>query len=111
MSRSGLGIHVKRYETGNDAIADWLDQYTVTCQDAEVPQAKLHAAYTSACRQSSRRPASKQVFGRRLKMLRPRIEMAQRSLGGHRVWVYAGIDLRSRGADERHGDEVAIRLK
>jgi putative DNA primase/helicase len=104
-------IHVTSFETGNDAIAAWLDQYTVTCQDAEVPQAKLHAAYTSACRQSSRRPASKQVFGRRLKMLRPRIEMAQRSLGGHRVWVYAGIDLRSRGADERHGDEVAIRLK
>jgi hypothetical protein len=92
-------IKVKRYQSANDAMAAWLDEHTVASQDVEVPQSELHAAYTSACRQSSRRPASKQLFGRRLQMLRPQIEMAQRSRDGRRVWVYIGIDLRDRVSD------------
>jgi putative DNA primase/helicase len=103
-------IKVKRYQAANDALAAWLDQHTVASQDAEVPQSELHAAYTSSCRQSSRRPASKQLFGRRLQMLRPQIEMAQRSRDGRRVWVYTGIDLRDR-ADEPTGDKLSINLE
>jgi putative DNA primase/helicase len=103
-------IKVKRYQSANDGLAAWLDEHTVASLDAEVPQSELHAAYTSACRQSSCRPASKQLFGRRLQMLRPHIEMAQRSRAGRRVWVYVGIDLRGR-ANEPTGDKLSINLE
>jgi phage/plasmid-associated DNA primase len=67
---------VRRYQATNDALAEWLEEYTVACPDASVLQADLHAAYESHCRQSYRRPPSKQMFGRRLQTLRPHIEMA-----------------------------------
>ncbi len=82
---------VRRYQTTNDALALWLDQNTVASPDASVPQADLHAAYESHCRQFCRRPLSKQTFGRRLRELRPQLDLAQRSLEGRRAWVYTGI--------------------
>jgi putative DNA primase/helicase len=97
-------IKLKSYQAANDALSDWLDQHTIISQDAEVPQSELHTAYTSDCRQSCRRAPSKQLFGRRLQMLRPQIEMAQRSVAGRRVWVYGGIDFRNRGVNETTGD-------
>ena len=94
---------LKRYQAANDALAAWLDEHTVADPDAVVPQSDLHRAYSSHCRQSSRRPASKQMFGRRLRALRPGIESAQRTVAGRRAWVYAGINLRDKAADEGPG--------
>jgi P4 family phage/plasmid primase-like protien len=85
---------VRRYQAANDVLAAWLDEHTVAAPDAVVPQRDLHRAYSSHCRQSSRRPASRQMFGRRLRALRPGIESTQRTVAGRRAWVYAGINLR-----------------
>jgi putative DNA primase/helicase len=85
---------VKRYQAANDALAAWLDEHTVSSPDVAVPQADLHGAYAAHCLQSCRRPASKQMFGRRLRTLRPDAEPAQRTVAGRRAWVYAGINLR-----------------
>jgi P4 family phage/plasmid primase-like protien len=87
---------LKRYQAANDALAAWLDEHTVAAPDAVVPQTDLHSAYSMHCRQSSRRPVSKQMFGRRLRALRPDIESIQRTVAGRRAWVYTGIDLRER---------------
>jgi putative DNA primase/helicase len=91
---------LKRYQAANDLLATWLDEHTVTAPGAVVPQRDLHEAYSSHCRQSSRIPASRQIFGRRLRALRPGIESTQRTLRGRRAWVYAGINLRSKAADQ-----------
>jgi putative DNA primase/helicase len=91
---------LKKYQATNDALALWLDQHTIVSPDASVPQADLHAAYESHCRQSCRGPASKQRFGRRLRELRPHIESAQRTVAGRRAWVYGGIALRDRADGE-----------
>jgi len=72
-------IEVQRYQAANDAIGAWLDEYTVASHEATVPQSELHAANASPCHRSSRRPASKQAFGRLLRMLRPNTEPAQRT--------------------------------
>ena len=40
---------------------------------------------------------TKQMFGRRLRALRPEIEEAQRTFEGKRQWVYLGLGLRNRG--------------
>lgn len=85
---------VKRYQTTNDVLAEWLEQHTVTSPDGSVPQADLQAAYESHYRQSCRRPPSKQMLGRRLRELLRHIELGQRSFAGRRAWVYAGISIR-----------------
>jgi putative DNA primase/helicase len=92
-------VELKRYQAANDLLAAWLDEHTVAGPDEVVPQSDLHRAYSSYCRQSSRRPASKQMFGRRLRALRPGIESTQRTVAGQRAWMYTGIDLRDEGAD------------
>jgi P4 family phage/plasmid primase-like protien len=101
-------VELKRYQAANDLLAAWLDEYTVEAPDAVVPQRDLHRAYSSHCQQSSRRPASKQMFGRRLRALRPAIESGQRTVAGRRAWVYAGIDLRDKTANEgpKHGPRM-----
>ena len=87
-------IAVRKYQAANDAIAAWLDEHTVASDKAIIPQSELHAAYASHCRQSGRRPVSKQAFGRLLRMLRPNNEPAQRTIAGRRTWVYTCIALR-----------------
>jgi putative DNA primase/helicase len=91
---------VRSYQAANDAFASWLDQHTVESPDASVPQADLHAAYESHCRRSCRRSPTKQMFGRRLREMRPHIELGQRSFAGRRAWVYGGIALRDRADGE-----------
>lgn len=93
-------VELKRYQAAKDALAAWLDEHTVADPDAVIPQSDLHRAYSSHCQQSSRRPASKQMLGRRLRTLRPGIEPIQRTIAGRRAWVYAGINLRDKAADE-----------
>jgi putative DNA primase/helicase len=90
-------IQLKMYQAAVDTLAAWLDQNTIDVPTAEVLQSDLYAAYLFDCRQFCRRPASKQLFGRRLQTLRPHIDAAQRSCAGRRVWVYLGIDLRNGG--------------
>ncbi len=97
--REGLS-ELKRYQAANDSLAAWLDEHTVEAPDAVVPQSDLHRVYSSHCQQSSRRPASKQMFGRRLRALRPGIESSQRTVAGRRAWVYAGINLREKASDD-----------
>lgn len=91
---------VRRYQASNDALAAWLDERTVASHDEVVPQAELHAAYALHCRQACRRPASKQLFRRRLRALRRDVEPIQRMVAGRRAWLYAGINLRDKPADE-----------
>ncbi len=87
-------LAVQTYQAANDAISAWLDEHTTVSADAIVPQAELYAAYAAHSRHCGRRPASKQGFGRLLKALRPDAEPAQRTVGGRRTWVYAGISIR-----------------
>ncbi len=93
-------VELKRYQAANDALAAWLDEHTVADPDAVIHQSDLHRAYSGHCQRVSRRPASKQMFGRSLRTLRPGIEPAQRTIAGRWVWVYAGINLRNNGTDE-----------
>jgi phage/plasmid-associated DNA primase len=86
---------LERYQAENDELAAWFDEHTTACPDVAVPQSELHGAYTRHCRRSYRRPASKQMFGRRLRTLRPQALSAQRTVAGRRTWVYAGISLKS----------------
>jgi P4 family phage/plasmid primase-like protien len=92
---------VRRYQASNDALAAWLDEHTVAGPEVMISQSELHGAYATHCRRSSQSPASKQIFGRRLRTLRPNVEPTQRTLCGRRTWVYAGIALRENPAGDR----------
>jgi putative DNA primase/helicase len=78
-----------------DPLAHWLSTETIRSGAASIPQDHLHAAYAVACARSNRPILSKQMFGRRLRALRPEIEEAQRMTDGRRQWVYLGIALHS----------------
>jgi putative DNA primase/helicase len=104
-------IALKRYQASNDGLAAWLEEHTVASHEAAIPQSDLHAAYALHCRRCSRRPASKQAFGRLLRALRPDTEPTQRTLGGRRTWVYVGIALRGaadKGPREEHVESLEI---
>jgi len=92
---------LRRYQSANDALAAWLDEHTVAAPEAMIPQSELHGAYATHCRRASRSPTSKQIFGRRLRTLRPNVEPTQRTLCGRRTWVYAGIALRENPAGDQ----------
>jgi phage/plasmid-associated DNA primase len=82
-------------QQATDPLAHWLATETTRSGAASIPQDHLHAAYAVACARSNRPILSKQMFGRRLRALRPEIEEAQRMIDGRRQWVYLGIGLRS----------------
>ena len=92
---------LRRYQSANDALAAWLDEHTVAAPETMIPQSELHGAYATHCRRARRSPASKQIFGRRLRTLRPNVEPTQRTLCGRRTWVYAGIALRENPAGDQ----------
>jgi hypothetical protein len=78
-----------------DPLAHWLATETTRPGAASIPQDHLHVAYAAACAWSNRPILSKQMFGRRLRALRPETEETQRITDGGRQWVYLGIALRS----------------
>jgi putative DNA primase/helicase len=82
-----------------DPLARWLNTETTRCGAASIAQDRLHAAYAVACAHLNRPIMSKQIFGRRLRLLRPEIDEAQRVTDGKRQWVYLGIGLKT--AEER----------
>jgi putative DNA primase/helicase len=86
---------VRKYQAATDLLTVWLDEHTVAAPEATILQSELHGAYAMHCRRYCRRPASKQIFGRRLRALRPHVQPAQCTLGGRRAWIYAGITLRA----------------
>jgi hypothetical protein len=64
---------------------------------ARVPQERLYFAYAQACLAANRPVITKQMFGRKLKQLKPDLQEAQRVLNGRKQWVYLGITLRNGG--------------
>jgi putative DNA primase/helicase len=83
------------YQATHDELAAWLDEHTILRHEAAIQQSELHEAYTRHCQQTCRRPASRQMFGRRLRALRPEVAPSQRTLAGRRTWIYTGITLNS----------------
>jgi putative DNA primase/helicase len=78
-----------------DPLARWLNTETTRSGTASIAQDRLHAAYAVACAHLNRPIMSKQMFGRRLRLLRPEIDEAQRVTDGKRQWVYLGIGLKT----------------
>jgi putative DNA primase/helicase len=78
-----------------DPLAQWLAVETISGPSAWISQENLHAAYALACTNANRPVITKQMFGRRLRALRPDIREAQRAEEGKRQWVYLGIGLKS----------------
>jgi putative DNA primase/helicase len=84
---------LRKYQASSDSLAAWLEEHTTAAEDAVIPQSELHQAYARHCRQIHRHTASMQLFGRRLRALRPHVGTAQRTIAGRRTWVYRGIIL------------------
>jgi putative DNA primase/helicase len=72
-----------------DPLAHWLATETTQSGTASIPQDRLHAAYAVACVKINRPIMTKQMFGRRLRVLRPEIQEAQRVADGRCTW---GLD-------------------
>jgi putative DNA primase/helicase len=78
-------------QQATDPLAHWLAAETTGSSAASIAHDRLHAAYAAACANINRPIMSKQMFGRRLRVLRPQIQEAQRVADGRRQWVYLGI--------------------
>jgi len=86
----------------------WLEANTVASGAAVVLQNELHAAYALACNESNRPIATKQMFGRALKRLRPEIKEVQRTVGGRKQWMYMGIGLKNGAGEALSKSQVPI---
>jgi phage/plasmid-associated DNA primase len=83
----------EEHQHATDPFAQWLARETIMSPANTIAQDRLHAAYAFACASSDRPIVTKQMFGRRLRVLRPEIQEAQRMIDGKRQWVYLGIAL------------------
>jgi putative DNA primase/helicase len=86
---------INEFKQTGDPLAQWLAVEATSGPSASVPQERLHAAYALACTNANRPVMTKQMFGRRLRALRPDIQEGQRAEEGKRQWVYLGIGLKS----------------
>jgi P4 family phage/plasmid primase-like protien len=87
----------EEHQYAADPLSQWLARETICSPSVLTAQDRLHAAYALACAMGDRPILTKQMFGRRLRALRPDIEEAQRTLNGRRQWVYLGVALQSDG--------------
>jgi P4 family phage/plasmid primase-like protien len=90
-----ISRQVDEFQSATDPLAHWLWSETTPSPTGSITQERLHAAYTRACADMNRPVMTKQMFGRRLRALRPDIEEAQRTTDRRRQWVYVGLTLRS----------------
>jgi putative DNA primase/helicase len=101
----------EEYQHAADPLGQWLARATMASPASVIPQDRLHAAYTSTCASLGRPIVTKQMFGRRLRALRPEIQEAQRMIDGRRQWVYLGIALRDQAlAPHRFGPHMTGHL-
>lgn len=85
----------ERFQQATDPCALWLDAETIASPTALVTQDGLYRAYTAACLALNQPVITRQMFGRRLRQLRPELEEGQRVIEGRKQWVYLGITLRA----------------
>jgi hypothetical protein len=71
-------------------MGSWLTAETKQSAIASIAQDCLHSANAVACASVNRPIMSKQMFGRRLRALRPEVQEAQRTADGKRQWVLPG---------------------
>jgi hypothetical protein len=83
----------EEHQHATDPLAQWLASHTITSPASTIAQDRLHAAYAFAWASSDRPMVTKQMFGRRLTVLRPEIQEAQRMIDGRRQWVCLGLAL------------------
>jgi len=86
---------IERFRKSTDPYALWLEAETVSSPTALIAQEALYSAYALACVGADQPVVTRQMFGRKLKQLRPELQEAQRVLDGRRQWVYLGIGLRN----------------
>ena len=75
----------------------WLNAETSCAPAAMMSQDHLYSAYAQACLNSNRPLITKQMFGRKLRQLKPELQEAQRVLDGKKQWVYLGLSLKEAG--------------
>jgi putative DNA primase/helicase len=72
----------------------WLKAQTISSPVALISQERFYSAYILSCIGSNQPIMTRQMFGRKLKRLRPDLQEGQRVLDGKKQWVYLGIALR-----------------
>lgn len=85
-----------RQET--DPMAAWLEQEVVENPRAWATKRLLCQSYNKTAGENGYPNLAEAVFGRNLHRRRPKLQSAQRTIDGQRVWVWEGIGLRA--ADE-----------
>ncbi|MCE5311023.1 MAG: phage/plasmid primase, P4 family [Acidobacteriales bacterium] len=91
----------RSFQYGVNSFALWLNSETVSEPTGLVSQEHLYSAYAQACLDANRAPVTKQMFGRKLKQLKPALQEVQRVLDGRKQWAYLGIRLRNAGSTAR----------
>jgi putative DNA primase/helicase len=97
----------EEYQHAADPLGQWLARVTTLSPASAIAQDRFYAAYTAACASLDRPIMTKQMFGRRLRALRPEIREAQRMIDGRRQWVYLGIAWRDQAPPHRFGPRMA----
>jgi phage/plasmid-associated DNA primase len=92
---STLG-QMEEYRRSADPLSQWLAYETTASPRVSISQDELHGAYAHASLLTDRPIMTKQMFGRRLRALRPDVREAQRSINGKRHWFYLGLSLKDR---------------
>ncbi len=86
----------KDFRRTTDPLAVWLDANTVERTEAFIQKATLRELYLTECRDRGLPSLSPEIFTKRLRSLRPRVESKQRTIRkDFAPWCFVGIGLRS----------------
>jgi hypothetical protein len=86
-------MQIAGFERATDPCELWLKTQTISSPTALISQERLYSAYILSCIGSNRPVMTRQMFGRKLKRLRPDLQEGQRVLDGKKQWVYLGLAL------------------
>jgi len=84
----------QEFHATTDPLAVWLDLNTVEEPESLVVKDLLRAAYGAECQRTGRAPMTDTSFGRAMSKVRPRVQKAQRTIGGKVQWCYVGLAMK-----------------
>jgi putative DNA primase/helicase len=83
------------FRSTTDPMSVWLDSNTIETSEGFIEKARLREMYKNECRDRGHPVLSDEIFTRRLRGLRPKVQPRQRTINKAVVWCFTGIGLRS----------------
>jgi P4 family phage/plasmid primase-like protien len=90
---------VEEYKRWSNPVDYFLEKRCVFEVNAWIPKKELYEAYKDFCEEEDLKIVSEEAFAREVRK-RPKVNTAQKRVGGERVWIWEGIGLKGEGMSQ-----------